>query len=175
MKKRNLLAFLIAGMCALTCATVGVCALDTEKVNAAYTNEGGVDHYTDMTSNGVDLEYYDTLYNEDWKRNGGAALTETWDMTDDYYITFTPSESNTTGSFVWKFTYTCTNTAAANIYPLCGGAWPSNGNSTVFNFHDYGFETGKTYEVELGVVKVKNMQDGTETDVAFDNFIDFVK
>ena len=59
MKKRNLLAFLIAGTCALTCATVGAWALDTEKVNAAYTNEGGVDHYTDMTSNGVDLEYYD--------------------------------------------------------------------------------------------------------------------
>ena len=156
MKKRKLLAFLIAGTCALTCATVGAWALDAEKVNAAYTNEGGVDHYTDMTSNGVDLEYYDTLYNEDWKRNGGAALTETWDMTDDYYITFTPSESNKTGSFVWKFTYTCTNTAAVNIYPLCSGAWPSNGNSTVFNFHDCGFETGKTYEVELGVVKVKN-------------------
>ena len=30
-------------------------------------------------------------------------------------------------------------------------------------------------ELSSGVVKVKNMQDGTETDVAFDNFIDFVK
>ena len=157
-KRKSFVSLLITTLAAFVlslCAGIFL-TLDAKKVNAAYTNEGGVDHYTDMTSNGVDLEYYDTLYNEDWKRNGGAALTETWDMTDDYYITFTPSESNTTGSFVWKFTYTCTNTAAVNIYPLCGGAWPSNGNSTVFNFHDYGFETGKTYEVELGVVKVKN-------------------
>lgn len=30
-------------------------------------------------------------------------------------------------------------------------------------------------ELSSGVVKVKNMQDGTETDVAFDNFIEFIK
>ena len=35
MKKRNLLAFLIAGTCALTCATVGAWTLDAKKVNAA--------------------------------------------------------------------------------------------------------------------------------------------
>ena len=157
MKKQRFLTLLLSCACVFTsAAAVGIWSLDTEKVNAAWTADGGVDHYTDMTSNGEDLEYYDTLHNEDWKRNGSAALTETWDMTDDYYITFTPSENNTTGSFVWKFTYTCTNTAAVNIYPLCGGAWPTNGNSTVFNFHNYGFEAGKTYEVELGVVKVKN-------------------
>ena len=105
-KRKSFVSLLITTLAAFVlslCAGI-IFSFNPVTANATWTNDGGVDHYTDMTSNGEDLEYYDTLYNADWKRNGSDGLTETWDMTDDYYITFTPSENNTTGSFVWKFT-----------------------------------------------------------------------
>ena len=159
MKKQKLLALLIASACALTCATVGTWVLHTETVNAAWTNDGGVDHYTDMTSNGEDLEYYDTLYNEDWTLYNGSnqslgTMPKEWTIANDQYMRFTPSASNTTGSFVWSYTYTCTDAGTSfYVYPLSDGAW--NG-ADPFDYHSCGFEAGKTYEVEFGVVKVKN-------------------
>ena len=159
MKKQKILSLLIAGLCACTCFTVGAWALDIETANAAWTNEGGVDHYTDMTSNGEDLEYYDTLYNEDWTLYNGSneslgAMPKEWTIVNDQYMRFTPSVSNTTGSFVWKYTYTCTDASTGfYIYPLSGGAW--NG-AQFLDYHSCGFEAGKTYDVEFGSIKVKN-------------------
>ena len=67
-KRKSFFALLVATLLAfIVSVSAGIFwTLDAKKVNAAYTNEGGVDHYTDMTSNGEDLEYYDTLCNEDW-------------------------------------------------------------------------------------------------------------
>ncbi len=160
MKKQRLLTLVLSCACVFTCAAaVGTWSLDTEKANAAWTNDGGVDHYTDMTSNGEDLEYYDTLYNEDWTLYNGSnqslgAMPKEWTIANDQYMRFTPSASNTTGSFVWKYTYTCTDASTGfYVYPLSGGAW--NG-AQFLDYHSCGFEAGKTYDVEFGSVKVKN-------------------
>jgi len=159
MKKQKLFSLLLAGACACTCAVVGGMKIHTQVASAHWANDGGVDYFTDMTSNGADFEYYDTLYNSDWDIYGSGNAPEgdlptTWNITDDKILRFTPSENNTTGSFVWSFTYTCKDAGnAINIYPLSDGAWNGSGP---FDYHSCGFEAGETYEVDLGVVKLKN-------------------
>ena len=161
-RKKSFVSLLITTLAAFVlslCAGI-IFSFNPVTANATWTNDGGVDHYTDMTSNGEDLEYYDTLCNEDWTLYTGGtrmgAMPTEWTLTNDYYITFTPSGNNTTGSFVWKFTYSCTDASGGiNVYPLSNGAWNGTG---LFDYHNAacGFEADKTYEVDLGVVKVKN-------------------
>ena len=160
-KRKSFMSLLLTALAVfvLLLGTGFAFSLGAVAVNAAWTNDGGVDHYTDMTSNGEDLEYYDTLYNEDWTLYNGSnqslgTMPKEWTIANDQYMRFTPSASNTTGSFVWSYTYTCTDAGTSfYVYPLSDGAW--NG-ADPFDYHSCGFEAGKTYEVEFGVVKVKN-------------------
>ena len=163
-KRKSFLSLLLTALTAFVLSLgAGIMfSVSAVTANAGWTNDGGVDHYTDMTSNGEDLEYYDTLYNADWDIYNGSNnlegdLSSPWDITNDKTLRFTPSASNTTGSFVWKFTYTCTTASTGMyIYPLSSGSW--NG-ADLFDFGSCGFTAGNSYEVELGVVKVKNNDD----------------
>ena len=128
MKKQKLFSLLLAGACALTCTIVGGIEMYTQEADADWVDAGNnISYFTDMSSDGADLEYYDTLYNEDWKINGNTdtPLSGSWAMKDDTFISFSPSAKNTTGSFVWEFEYTCDNTDTVVIYPMCGGSWPA--------------------------------------------------
>ena len=111
-KRKSFLSLLLTALTAFVLSLgAGIMfSVSAVTANAGWTNDGGVDHYTDMTSNGEDLEYYDTLYNADWDIYNGSNnlegdLSSPWDITNDKTLRFTPSASNTTGSFVWKFTY----------------------------------------------------------------------
>lgn len=169
--KGNIIRIIAAVLLGAACITFSVLGFGAKKVFAGWTNDGGVDHYTDMSSDGADLEYYDVLYNYNWflyKSDVNVAagaqydantilgkLPERWEMKDDALLRFNPSAKNTTASFVWKFDYTPTEIAAngTNIYPLSVHGWKGAGQ---IDIAAYFTEVGKKYAVELGVVKVKN-------------------
>ncbi len=107
-------------------------------------------------------EYYDELTNSDWKIDGTTAMGYEWTMTDDTYVTFTPSAENTTGSFIWNFTYTHNANGGMNIYPLATEKWgegwsqTSDANRTYISYEACNFVVGETYDVQLGALKLKN-------------------
>lgn len=174
LKKRNILSASLAALAAVLLCVVAVFAAGFGKDNASanWTNEGGVDHYTDMSSDGADLEYYDVLYNYNWficdddswdstYYNANKVLkyvnklSDDWEIKNYALLRFIPSTKNTTASFVWKFNYTPTTVAASgmNIYPLSAKGWAG---AQQIDIASHFTEAGKTYAVELGVVKVKN-------------------
>ncbi len=115
----------------------------------------------DTTTPGESYEYYDLLNNQDWTVDG-ESMTETWTMENDKYISFTPSAENTTGSFIWQFTYT--HNASSDImyiYPLAngswGGGWLNDGSVIdIIDLTQCEFVDGSTYEVQIGVIKLTN-------------------
>ncbi len=108
-------------------------------------------------------ETYDVLYNSDWSVYSGmnvlqGEMPSAWSDLHDKFINFTPSENNSTGSFVWKFTYAPTSVAGVmNVYTRANAPW---GSQTLFNFNNLGddfiFEAGTTYDVEFGVLDIIN-------------------
>ncbi len=117
---------------------------------------------TDPNAPSIDLsayvDTYDVLNNQDWTIYSGntsqGTMGETWDMTGGYCIEYSPSAENTTGSFVWKFTYTHVTDDNINIYGFGGKSWANTGNTYIY-YHNC-FDAGKTYDVELCLLKLKD-------------------
>lgn len=142
--------------------------------NSSYAAENADGLYFYFTGTGVNgtclepmrydayVDTYDVLNNQDWTVLNASGVEQgrmarSWNMVHDYVIRFNPSTENTTGSFLWKYTYTHNAAGDGNrdmhIYPLSSGSW--NG-STYFDYDTCGFVVGQTYEVELGVLKLKD-------------------
>ena len=107
MKKQRLLTLALSCACVFTsAAAVGIWSLDTEKANAAWTNDGGAVKATSQKSTvdyeleGYELEAYVVAQNDDF----GGATTLSWgsDATSNLKLTNTTE----TASFVYKFSYT---------------------------------------------------------------------
>ncbi len=149
------------------CTPVGCTDAECSKHTGIYfyLDGTGSDVYTFTSPVDGDLvcgETYDVLYNSDWSVYSGmnvlqGEMPSAWSDLHDKFINFTPSENNSTGSFVWKFTYAPTSVAGViNVYTRANAPWGSN---TLFNFNSlngFAFKAGNTYDVEFGVLDVIN-------------------
>ncbi len=155
--RRGLIAFFGAILAVCVCAFA---AMTFTSVKATWMDGGnGISYYSDMTPDGEDLEYYETLYNADWEIFNGSnvsqgTLPDSWTIQDDVILKYTPSELNATSSFLWKFDYTVTAVGNnMNVYPLSAAPWDG---TDLVEIGQYFTEAGKTYSVEFGSIKIKS-------------------
>ena len=166
MKKQRLLTLVLSCACVFTsAAAVGIWSLDTEKANAAWTNDGGAVKATsqkpavDYELEGYELEEYVVAQNDDF----GGAATLSWgsDATSNLKLTNTTE----TASFVYKFSYT-PNEGGQTALALRSSYWGDyhfvfKGKTLQYNLKAGYVALGEVFTdgaqlVEVGAIELKN-------------------
>ena len=166
MKKQRLLTLVLSCACVFTsAAAVGIWSLDTEKANAAWTNDGGAVKATSQKSavdyelEGYELEDYVVAQNDDF----GGAATLSWgsDATSNLKLTNTTE----TASFVYKFNFT-PNSGGQTALALRSAYWGDyhfvfKGKTLQYNLKAGYVALGEVFTdgaqlVEVGAIDIKD-------------------
>ncbi|MBO5736850.1 MAG: hypothetical protein J6S04_03470, partial [Clostridia bacterium] len=167
MKKQRLLTLALSCACVFTsAAAVGIWSLDTEKANAAWTNDGGAVKATSQKSavdyelEGYELEEYVVAQNDDF----GGATSLSWskgDATSGLKL----NNDLPTASFVYKFSYT-PNGGGQTALALRSAYWGDyhfvfKGKTLQYNLKAGYVAVGEVFTdgpqlVEVGAIEIKN-------------------
>ncbi|MBR4943075.1 MAG: InlB B-repeat-containing protein, partial [Clostridia bacterium] len=162
MKKQRLLTLALSCACVfISAAAFGIWSLDTEKANAAWTNDGGAVKATSQKSAVVyEYEDYVVAQNEDF----GGATTLSWG-TGDATSGLTLKNDLPTASFVYKFSYT-PNDGGQTALALRSSYWGDyhfvfKGKTLQYNLKAGYVAVGEVFTdgpqlVEVGAIEIKN-------------------
>ena len=160
MKKQRLLTLALSCACVFTSAAAfGIWSLDTEKANAAWTNETTQKSTVDYELEGYELEAYVVAQNDDF----GGAATLSWgsDATSNLTLTNTTE----TASFVYKFNFT-PNSGGDTALAVRSSYWGDyyfifRGKTLWYALNDTAVKVGEVFTdgvqvVEVGAIDVKD-------------------
>ena len=160
MKKQRLLTLVLSCACVFTsAAAIGIWSLDTEKANAAWTNDAGK---ASSQKSAVVYEYEDYVVaqNDDF----GGATTLSWG-TGDATSGLKLNNDLPTASFVYKFSYT-PNGGGQTALALRSAYWGDyhflfSGKKLQYNLKAGYVTVGEVFEdgaqlVEVGAIEIKD-------------------